>query len=726
LSIGIFGEWGSGKSFYMRQLKNKVASLAQSSKDTNKPQHACSFYKDIVQIEFNAWNYVESDLWASLAHNIYQNLCQHDPSNKENDTYWLGILKYGEEKYNEKHQEIKKQKSELTILINKVEDLELERQDQEEILTSYTAKQLYSDVLPDDIKVECEKIYTALGGKETLNSVTQTLKMVESGKKSVLWLRSLNEDKIKNAVNYIGIPLLLVATIFALFYFFKPNSELLNNTYNSIAAFGSSLGFWVKSQWSKISGWLKKLESIKTKIEKYKAQPDEYISKEKQVILTRLDEANSKLETALAAQEELTAKINQAKSKLNKLSPESMLSDHIAQTISDNRYGKYLGLPALLSKDFQTLSDAISKLNNSLEDSEKYQTVEDENRDDDKAHRINRIVLYIDDLDRLPSETVVRVLQAVHLFLASPLFVVVLGVDPRWLFTSIKEHYSDLLIDTTDNCASPEEYLEKIFQIPVWLQKPKPEEVSQLIASVIGEPKGSTTEMSSSESTGELAERYKTTKQATSVQTQTEPTNIKNEPPAYRKEVEPPKNINKALIDEKVINKQIQQAQLTQLAEQHQLKQIEIDFIHELSPILARSPRAIKRYLNIYRLIKSSIPVEKEQSFLLENSSNEMEVAGHKTVAFLLAIVVGWPTIAKEIFNVFKSYDSEVLISVVIEEIKLQLIDAPGLMFSSENKALLAELYLIGSEQLVDQELAAIDAWITIVARYSYHKLHLT
>jgi hypothetical protein len=46
---------------------------------------------------------------------------------------------------------------------------------------------------------------------------------------------------------------------------------------------------------------------------------------------------------------------------------------------------------------------------------------------------IDRIVLYIDDLDRCSTETVSQVLDAVHLLLALPLFAVVVGVDPRWL-----------------------------------------------------------------------------------------------------------------------------------------------------------------------------------------------------------------------------------------------------------------------------------------------------
>lgn len=62
----------------------------------------------------------------------------------------------------------------------------------------------------------------------------------------------------------------------------------------------------------------------------------------------------------------------------------------------------------------------------------------------DTLPAIDRIVLYIDDLDRCPPQRVVEVLEAVHLLLAGRLFVVVVAVDPRWLLRSIATHYADL------------------------------------------------------------------------------------------------------------------------------------------------------------------------------------------------------------------------------------------------------------------------------------------
>ena len=77
-------------------------------------------------------------------------------------------------------------------------------------------------------------------------------------------------------------------------------------------------------------------------------------------------------------------------------------------------------------------------------------------------------MLYIDDLDRCSAKDVVKVLQAVNLLLTFKLFVVVIGVDGRWLEASLSSHYDRLL-------RSPVEYLEKIIQLPFVLRPMSPD-----------------------------------------------------------------------------------------------------------------------------------------------------------------------------------------------------------------------------------------------------------
>src|SRR5262249_5434867 len=95
--------------------------------------------------------------------------------------------------------------------------------------------------------------------------------------------------------------------------------------------------------------------------------------------------------------------------------------------------------------------------------------------------RVDRIILYIDDLDRCPEDKVVDVLQAVHLLLAFPLFVVVVGVDSRWLLHSLRQRSKAFAgqngaeaglsaEEIAEWRTTPLNYLEKIFQIPFTLR----------------------------------------------------------------------------------------------------------------------------------------------------------------------------------------------------------------------------------------------------------------
>jgi hypothetical protein len=68
LSIGLFGEWGSGKSYFMGLLRQQIQQLSTSS----DPRYRSK----IAQIGFNAWHYADSNLWASLGDEIFEQLAE--------------------------------------------------------------------------------------------------------------------------------------------------------------------------------------------------------------------------------------------------------------------------------------------------------------------------------------------------------------------------------------------------------------------------------------------------------------------------------------------------------------------------------------------------------------------------------------------------------------------------------------------------------------------------
>ncbi len=79
---------------------------------------------------------------------------------------------------------------------------------------------------------------------------------------------------------------------------------------------------------------------------------------------------------------------------------------------------------------------------------------------------LERIVLYIDDLDRCPPRRVVEVLEAVHLMLALDLFVVVVAVDARWLIRSLNYYHHELFNPPNGNADLADEDLTGLCPSP--------------------------------------------------------------------------------------------------------------------------------------------------------------------------------------------------------------------------------------------------------------------
>ena len=70
LSIGLFGDWGTGKSFFMERMRAEIELATGTSAETNSSK----FHTKVAQITFNAWHYVDANLWASLVNHILESL----------------------------------------------------------------------------------------------------------------------------------------------------------------------------------------------------------------------------------------------------------------------------------------------------------------------------------------------------------------------------------------------------------------------------------------------------------------------------------------------------------------------------------------------------------------------------------------------------------------------------------------------------------------------------
>ena len=148
------------------------------------------------------------------------------------------------------------------------------------------------------------------------------------------------------------------------------------------------------------------------------------------------------LQTAL---EIATAQVDGLQAEVQELTPTGQLTPLVERRgRRDSPYRAQLGLMTQIREDFEQMARLLAASANQPCAESDVDVV------GDQLPRIDRIVVYIDDLDRCPPDRVVQVLEAVQLLLAVPLFVVVVAVDPRWLLRSLTVHYQELF-----NTANP-------------------------------------------------------------------------------------------------------------------------------------------------------------------------------------------------------------------------------------------------------------------------------
>lgn len=157
------------------------------------------------------------------------------------------------------------------------------------------------------------------------------------------------------------------------------------------------------------------------------------------------------------------------------------LAGFLDQQQDGAQYDAYRGAVGLVYRNLEVLAQKIAD--------DAGQRAENDDRDGSAAS-IDRIVLYVDDLDRCAPERVVEVLHAVNLLQVLPLFVAVVSVDAQWLRRSLAFHDHAMFGDGPSvlgaRVGDPLDYLDKIFQIPYSLPPMEREGAAGLVRALVG------------------------------------------------------------------------------------------------------------------------------------------------------------------------------------------------------------------------------------------------
>ncbi|MEA5361206.1 P-loop NTPase fold protein [Amycolatopsis sp., V23-08] len=454
LSIGVFGEWGSGKSFFMGLLRGQVKALEGT------PGHCGK----IAQVGFNAWHYADANLWASLGDEIFRQLAEPARRTGEPEAEHQARLREGARLRDqlaaalEQRQQLtavtERAEAEAAALKRKIGDAENDRRVRAgDLLRALRRSSTF--------RAQYDGLWRQLGVTDPAEQGRLLADEVRGTLDEAAELRRTSMHRAgKGAIALAALVLLAGVCVSA---FVPQVKEVLAG---AVGLFTALTGVGLTLLSVARSG----LRRLRTLADELRIGADGDAERER--IALRKAEADQRL--AEAQLEEVVARTGELGRQLAELTPGRRLYAFLAERSRGDDYRGNLGLISTIRKDFEKLVALMTA----------------PVAPGDPARPMDRIVLYIDDLDRCSPQQVVDVLQAVHLLLAFDLFVVVVGVDPRWLLRSLSTHY-DRLIEADAGTrpdgwhVTPEDYLEKILNIPLVLPRMPKGSLNRLLLSMV-------------------------------------------------------------------------------------------------------------------------------------------------------------------------------------------------------------------------------------------------
>ncbi len=596
LCIGLFGDWGSGKSFLIRQVQTLVRDHARRARLTSRS----AYCKHIRNIEFNAWHYADANLWASLVTRLFDELAKPEPQS--------GL---SEETARAQAARLNEQLAASSALVHRLEQAQAHVQRVEALkgLLRWTS----------NLAGEPEGLRDLGQVRQDASSAAGLFRLVLPNTRS----RVIVAVVALAATAAVAVPLALVGV-------------------SGVQAFLASAGAFVAAAAGLIG-------TAMARVRRFLGQVGE-VAKVAEVRRAGIDE---ELTAARSREQEL-------RQELSDLAAGKRLARFVSERSEAADYRSQLGIVSRIHDDFSRMSDILAAQRKRVAEAPPGGNGEAAGAapaaEEADLPVVDRIVLYIDDLDRCPPRRVVEVLEAVHLILALPLFVVVVAVDPRWLLQSLRLHYAELLsevradarerlaaarvasrngpadapaapgagpdgVDTAEIWEStPLHYLEKIFQIPFALRPVSEAGVASLVSELLPIETAAATSATSAP-----------TDDTESPEQAAVPTGEAGP------ELGAPAEVSGAV--RPTLRPSLSPRSLA-------LTYDERDFAARAAGVLD-TPRAVKKFTNLYRLVRAGLDADSgELDAFLDAEGGD--IPEYQAVLILLAVIIAFPDEASE------------------------------------------------------------------------------
>lgn len=628
LSIGLLGDWGSGKSFFIEEIKRQIGALLEEQ----RPE----LHASVVQIEFNAWHASDANLWASLVTNIFDEIWRTVSATDEKVTPAEARARLSEQ--------IKLARGAVHEAQAEVETGRFALAQAEE---EFQHKQALL-ALQQAVSTRVAALAQAAGWHapiQTIHDVDQAARaLLGSGQR----LRQTGAALLERPALRIGLPVLACLGLAGLGLGWLDDAGLnawqqrVSQVLTAVAGLVGSVIAPLKLAKAKVDTLTRTLAQVQTEFDerlaRLKASDDPRSHAEAHSLERARREVESSEQRVKVARAHLAELMNQQVA----LDPTHRLGSFLQERVQSGPYRAQQGIISLVHKDFSELSQYMKRLREAPADPPPApdDLTPEGVKPRVKIKPIDRIVLYVDDLDRCRPAQVVAMLEAVHLLLALDLFVVVVAVDSRWLTRALEVHYSELLGTRPDaerddlRESTPQNYLEKIFQITYALAPMRATHLREYVDTLAGDkPPPQVPAPAPSTTSTPAPVPAPTTAAAGGTAPAAAPTPTGPADPAERPASPPPPA---GAASPATMPKPPRTAQPITIGPDERA------LIVALAPLLG-TPRLTKRLVNVYRVIKSSKSGADLEAF--ENGRRATPCL------VLLAILFGRPLIANALLR---------------------------------------------------------------------------
>lgn len=470
ISIGVFGGWGSGKSTFMEALQWEIANLARPAAEKVQPAEEPNFVSPVVQIRFNAWQFADADLWASLTAEFF-------------DQLRAGGFEGGGKRIH--GQLVEKVSEHVRGLGKDASDRRAAQARAEEVLRAAQAEQanavrqrdsgvreaLVSGLATAFEKNRAELARVGLVDSRSADQLEQFIELAKDARTQFGHVKRIAIMLFRHWKLLLGAALVLASLAWAAIA--MTGEDLAGAITVVVGAAATLLPF--------IRNGLKVIESVVIETAPFADSIEEAEGKGLKALVAsevKVRQAREEAEALRGASERADRALARYVDPNATANPPRLLRYLLEDDPDTKAFEKEIGLLGRARRLFQALDQIVIENRRKQEKERKAGNASTGSDSDAPDPDIPaRIILYIDDLDRCTHDQVYKVLQAIHLLLAFELFVVVVAVDVAWIEAALARSIEFAGADTKNEAAKEVarrqraiEYLSKIFQLPFWLK----------------------------------------------------------------------------------------------------------------------------------------------------------------------------------------------------------------------------------------------------------------